>query len=54
MDKITNIWISSLSKGHEKLASLLSEMVESPDAAPKWLSKGITNLLSKTKDTKIF
>ena len=29
-------------------------MVESPDAAPKWLSKGITNLLSKTKDTKNF
>ena len=43
MNKITNTWISSLPKGHEKLASLLSEIVESPDAAPKWLSKDITN-----------
>ena len=52
MDKIPNFWISSLYKGYEKLASLLSEIVESPDAAPKWLSEGITYILPKTKDTE--
>ena len=35
MDKIPNFWISSLSKGHEKLASLLSKIIDSPDTAPK-------------------
>ena len=52
MDKIPNFWISSLSKGDEKLASLLSEIVESPDTAPKWLSKGVTYPSPKTKGTK--
>ena len=52
MDKIPNFWISCLSKGHEKLASLLSEIVESPDTALKWLSEGITYLSPKTKDIK--
>ena len=35
MDKIPNLWISSLSKGHEKLALLLSEIAEPLEAAPK-------------------
>ena len=52
IDKIPNFWTSSLSKGHEKLTSLLSVIVESPDTAPKWLSEGITYLSLKTKDTK--
>ena len=52
IDKIPNFWISSLSKGHEKLESLSSEIVESPDTSPKWLSKGITYLSLKTKDIK--
>ena len=52
MDKITNFWISSLFKGHEKLVSLLPEIVEFPDKAPKWLSEGISYLSPKTKDTK--
>ena len=38
-DKTPNFWISSLSKALEKIASLLSEIVESSDTAPKWLSK---------------
>ena len=42
MDKIPNFCISSFSKGHEKLASLLSELVESSDTAPKWLSESST------------
>ena len=53
MGKIPNFWISSFSKGHEKLALLLSKIVESPDTAPEWLSEGITHLSPKTKDTKI-
>ena len=52
MDKIPNFWISSLSKGHEKLASLLSEIVESPDTAPKWPSEDVTYPSPKTKDPK--
>ena len=44
--------LSSLSKGHEKLSSLLSEIVESPNTAPKWLSEGTIHLPPKTKDTK--
>ena len=42
MYKIPNFCISSFSKGHEKLASLLSELVESSDTAPKWLSESST------------
>ena len=38
-DKTPNFWISSLSKGLEKIPSLLSDIVESFDTAPKWLSK---------------
>ena len=52
MDKIPNFWISSFSKGHEKLASPLSEIVESPDTASKWLSEVVTHCSLKTKDTK--
>ena len=52
MNKIPNFWISSLFKGHEKLVSLLPEIVEFPDKAPKWLSEGIRYLSPKTKDTK--
>ena len=52
IDKIPNVWTSSVSKGHEKLTSLSSVIVESPDTAPKWLSEGITYLSPKTKDTK--
>ena len=48
MNKIPNFWISSLSIGHEKLASLLSEIVEALDTAPKWLPEGITYLSPKT------
>ena len=52
MEKVPNFWISSFSKGHVELTSLLSEIAESPDTAPKWLSEGITYLLLETKDTK--
>ena len=52
MNKIPNFWISSLSIGHEKLASLLSEIVEALDTAPKWLPEGITYLSPKTRATK--
>ena len=52
MDKIPNFWISLLTKGHQKLTSLLSEIVESPDTSPNWLSEGIIYLSPKTKDTK--
>ena len=47
-----NFWVSSLSKGREKLASLLSKKVESPDTTPKWHSEGITYLSPNTKNTK--
>ena len=40
------------SEGYEKLASLLSKMVESSDNAPKWLSDGMIYLSPKTEDTK--
>ena len=50
MDKKPNFWISSLSKVHEKLASLLSETVESPDAALEWLSEDIP----KTTELSLF
>ena len=52
MGKIPNFWIRSLSRGHEKLAPLLSEIFESRDTAPKWTFEGITYLSIKTKDTK--
>ena len=52
IDKIPNFWISSLIKGHEKLASLLSEIVRSPVTSPKWLSEVITYLSPKTKYNK--
>ena len=52
INKIPNFWISSLSKGHEKLESLLSEIVESLDTPPNWLFKGITYLSLKTKEIK--
>ena len=52
MGKIPNFWISSLSRGYEKLAPLLSEIFESPDTAPKWVFEGITYLSIKTKETK--
>ena len=52
MGEIPNFWISSLSRGYEKLAQLLSETFESPDTAPKWVFEGITYLSIKIKDTK--
>ena len=52
IDKIPNFWLNSLSKGHQKLAALLSCVVETPENAPDWLSEGITYLLPKTKETK--
>ena len=58
MDKVPNFWISSLSVSEKKftsimrITSILYEIVESPDRAPKWLSEGITYLSPKTKNTK--
>ena len=34
MDKTPNFWISYFSKEHEKLTSLLAEIVEYPDTMP--------------------
>lgn len=39
-------------KGHSKLASLLSDIVEIPEKVPKWLSEGLSYFLLKTTDTK--
>ena len=52
MDKIPKFGISSLSKGYEKLVSLLPEIVEFPDKALKWLSYDIRYLSPETNDTK--
>ena len=52
VDNIYNFWVSSLSDRNGKLASLLSEIVESHEAAPKWLSESIKYLSPKTKDIK--
>ena len=35
-----------------RITSILYEIVESLDTAPKWLSEGITHLSPKTKNTK--
>ena len=53
VDKIPNIWISFLSEGHEKLASLLSEIAKSPGTAAKWLSEDITYFQPKLRTLKI-
>lgn len=50
--KIPNFWLHALSNGHSKLASLLSDIFEITEKAPKWLPKGVTYLSLKTADTK--
>ena len=52
IDKIPNVWLHAVAEGHLKLATLLSDIVEIPGKAPKWLSEGVTYHLLKTKDTK--
>ena len=52
IDRIPNFWLNCISKGHNRLASLLSELVENPETAPEWMTEGVTYLLPKNKDTK--
>ena len=52
IDKILNFWLHVPSKGHYKLVSLLSNIVEVPEKAPKRLSESKTYLLLKTIDWK--
>lgn len=52
IDKISNFWLHAVTKGHSKLASLQSDIVEIPEKAPKWLSESVTCLIPKTTDTK--
>ena len=52
IDKILNFWLHFLSKGHSKLVSLLSNIVEVPENAPKRLCESKTHLLLKTTGMK--
>ena len=51
MEKIKNFWLHSLPYTHDLLANLLSEIIRNPENTPDWLPEGLTNLISKSKET---
>ena len=50
-DKVPNYWLYHLPAVHKLLAKLVSELIETPESAPKWLTLGMTYLIPKTEDT---
>ena len=52
IDKVPNFWLNALSSSHFTFTRLLSEIMENPEKAPKWMGEGTAYLLPKSNDTK--
>ena len=51
IDKIHNFWLKYLVSLHGQLISGYNEIIKNPINIPEWMTKGITYLLPKSKDT---
>ncbi len=52
-DKIQIYWIKKLTALHSHLTKAVNKILENPKELPEWLTRGITYLLPKAKDSSL-
>jgi len=51
-DQIQNYWLKAFPATHRLITKNFNAIIEEPEKAPDWLTKGVTYLIQKSEDSK--